>query len=198
MIYTKEQKKKIRETVSILVKDLRELWEMYPYEEIQIYVQLYLPDYGKNWFFIMNKKDIFLKAESNGNYTHLQRKGIKNKPYSEGDYEAHRQFIAKYEYVRAEVERIQSENASRVQKSLDSMDNISSKYSSESKAERKRLEASVQIDFNSQNRHEIEITEENGQTVGTINFGKQTIKIMTEGDIILVDKRTEAPKIKQK
>lgn len=42
----------------------------------------------------------------------------------------------------------------------------------------------------------VTITKENGQFVGTIKFGKHTIKIMSDGDISLMDYRGQKTKIK--
>ena len=196
---TKELKKEIKETIKILVKDLRTLWNLYPYEEIKLSLNLYLTNYGNYWYFIMNEKEITIREASNGNHTHLERKGINNKPYQVGEYLAHQQFINQYEKIRNQVESIQNSKKEQHESQMSKMSELRNKYSDESKKERKRLEASVQIDFPpSINVNDIEITEENGKTIGIIDFGKQLIKIITEGDIVLVDKRKDKGIVKEK
>lgn len=196
---TEQLRKEIRETIKVLVKDLRTLWSLYPYEEIKLSLNLYLYDYGDNWFFIMNEKEIIIKAESNGNHTHLERKGLNNKPYKEGDYLAHQQFIDRYESLRKDIEKIQTSKKELHELNINKMTELRNKYSEASKEEQKRLESSVQINFPpSLNTHAIEVTEENGKKIGIIDFGKQTIKIITEGDIILVDKKQHKDQIKTK
>lgn len=47
-------------------------------------------------------------------------------------------------------------------------------------------------------KKEIEIEKKDGKTIGTINFGERSISIITSGDIVLVPKKEEKPKVKEK
>ena len=63
----------------------------------------------------------------------------------------------------------------------------------------KNKEAEVRIDLpESLNAKEIYVSEEGNKKVGVIDFGQQTIKIITEGNIVLVNKSKEEPKVKRK
>ena len=59
--------------------------------------------------------------------------------------------------------------------------------------ELKRLkDATIELDFpETLAQKEIEIEKKDGQTIGTINFGDRSIRIITNGDIVLVPKREE-------
>ncbi len=62
---------------------------------------------------------------------------------------------------------------------------------------RQAREASIEFDFpSSVAPYEIEVTKEDGRTVGKIDFGDRTIKVITDGNIVLVNK--EDQKIKRK
>lgn len=197
MSYTKEEKKKIKETIKVIAKDLRALWNLYPYEEVKINLPFQISGYAGDWCLVMDEKNIKIKSKVTSHYTNLE-KGFTVGDYDDDAITARLYFIEAYEKVRAEVDEIQQFRAQKHHESLNKMDEIQNKYSEKSKKEAKKLESTVQIDFNSQNAHEIEITEENGSKIGIIKFGKQTIKLITEGDIIVIDKTKTSSKTKQK
>lgn len=61
-------------------------------------------------------------------------------------------------------------------------------------------EIDVKLDFpKTQNMHQIDVYEENGHTIGILNFGERTVKIITDGDIVLVRRDKEKqPKSKRR
>ena len=197
MTFTKEERKQIKKSRKTIVKDMRKLFNMYPYEDIEIPVNIHLaPKYGSYWKLLITKKKITIKSDT-GAYTKLYPGTLpKNKDDRDN---AHFQFISQYDSVRAKLVAIINEKLDKKENNLEKMTTVSSKYTKSSQKEQKKLEATVQIDIpKTQNVHEIEISEENGLKVGTINFGKQTIKIMTEGDIVLVNKNNTDNKVKRK
>lgn len=65
---------------------------------------------------------------------------------------------------------------------------------------REEPHSEVSIEFNfpeSIDKHQLEVTKENGYNIGVIDFGDKTIKIITSGDIVLVEK-DKVDKLKQK
>ena len=65
---------------------------------------------------------------------------------------------------------------------------------------REEPHSEVSIEFNfpeSIDTHQLEVTKENGCNIGVIDFGDKTIKIITSGDIVLVEK-DKVDKLKQK
>lgn len=201
MEYTEKEKKQIRKSRQAIVRDMRKLWKQYPYE-VQIPVDLDLPLYGKNWYLKILNDRIILYSNSSEKYTNLERHKVhhlQDLVYTEGDYEAHFQFIKQYDKVRKELEEVLKKRDESQQNNLDALTSISEKHGRKAEKQAKKLASTVQIDFpKTQNVHEIEITEEVGKKVGTIDFGKQIIKIVTEGDIVLVNKTQEQPKSKKK
>ena len=60
-------------------------------------------------------------------------------------------------------------------------------------------ETTIELDLpQTQNVQELKITEKGKKKIGTINFGKKTVKIVTEGKIILVNEKEEFPKVKKR
>lgn len=53
-----------------------------------------------------------------------------------------------------------------------------------------QISSAVEIDLPpSLNRNELEITEQDGNNIVTINFGEQSVRIITNGDVDIVDQR---------
>lgn len=202
--FTKEEKKQIRKSLKTVVKDMRSLWEIYPNDEIDIEVSLPevdLSDYGCFWHLLMDSKRIILYSAYSKNYSNLERHRIhhlQDLRYTKGDYLAHFGVIKAYDVIREKLYAELTKRKNKQQKNINSLVEIEKKHSPKTKEEKKKLEATVQIDLPpSNNVHEIEISEENGKKVGRIDFGAQTIKIITEGDIVLVNKQ-EKEKVKRK
>lgn len=200
--FTKEEKQQIRKSLKTVVKDMRSLWKIYPYEEVDIpiYVQdSDLNNYGCSWYLLMDSKRIIMYSQSTRNYTNLERHRIhhlQDLRYTIGDYIAHFQFINKYDQIKESLLKVLSERKAKQQKNIDSLIDIEKRHNSKNQKEKEKLAATVQIDLpQTQNRHEIEISEEDGKKVGRIDFGAQTIKFITEGDIVLVNKQE---KVKRK
>lgn len=204
MEFTTEEKRQIRKSLKTIVKDMRELWKIYPHQEVDIEVSLpnvNLSDYGCFWRLLMDKDKIILYSSSSKNYSNLERHRIHHLQdlcYTKGDYLAHFGVVSQYDQIRNRIEEIVKERYNRQQQNIDKLSDIEQRHSKKTKQEKEKLAATVQIDLPpTQNLHEIEISEENGKKVGRIDFGAQTIKIITEGDIVLVNK-TENSKVKRR
>ena len=197
MTFTKEEQKQIKKSRKTIVKDMRKLFNMYPYEKIEIPVNIHLaPKYGSYWYLVITKNRIAIKSDR-GAYTNLYPVIL---PQNKDDRDnAHFQFISQYDSVRSKLVAIINEKLARKEGNLEKMTTVSEKYTKSGQKKQKKLEATVQIDIpKTQNVHEIKISEENGLKVGIIDFGRQTIKIITEGDIVLVDKNKIDNKVKKK
>lgn len=193
-MYTREEKRQIKKSRKAVVKDMRKIWNMYPYEKIEIPVKLNMYEYGDYWKLIIEKRKILISSNRNS-YTMLYpRTSSKNK---EAGYMAHSQFITQYESVREELLRIVNSRLRNKNEHIKKLESVSS--SIKPKKEEKVKEAEVIIDLpDSMNTKEILVTEEGNKKVGVIDFGKQTIKIITEGNIVLVNKPKEDAKVKRK
>lgn len=192
-MYTKEEKKQIRKSRKAVVKDMRKIWNMHPYGEIVVPVTLNMKEYGNYWKLTINKKQIVLDCE--GTYTKLYPRILKRT--SEDGYTAHSQFITQYEKIREELLRTVTSRLKSKNEHIKKLEDISTGL--KNKKEQKNKEAEVRIDLpESLNAKEIYVSEEGNKKVGVIDFGQQTIKIITEGNIVLVNKSKEEPKVKRK
>ena len=65
--------------------------------------------------------------------------------------------------------------------------------------EETQSEATIQIELPvTNNRHEIEVSHEDGKTIGIIRLGAETIKIVTNGNLAVVNKdEKDGPKVKK-
>jgi len=194
MKFSKEEKRLIRENIKLLVKDMRELWEIFPYEKIKIPVGIYIDGYSPDWDLVIDKSKIELVCDDGyikSNSTSLERvPGIGDVyVYGKDEYLAHHQFIKKYDEIREELKHIVEKRAQTRKDSLEMLNAYNKKYKKQD-----IVEVSVP---ESKNPDLIEIKNEDGKNVGIIDFGDKSIKIITSGDIVLVNKEKETAKHKR-
>ena len=190
---TKEEKREIRKSRRVVVRDMKKIWAMHPYEKIEVPVNLNMREYGDNWKLKIDKKGMIL---SNGmHYTKLYPRKVLFK--NEAGYIAHSQFITQYESVREEILRIVNSRIRNKDEHIKKLESVSSSISHKEKEKPKEAEVTIDLP-GSMNTKEIIVTEEGNKKVGIIDFGKQTIKIITEGNIVLVNKPKEDVKAKGK
>lgn len=220
--FTDVEKKYIKETLQIVLKDIRNLY-MLAYQET-MFIEIDLKESDKYLLCIDDKKIALLILDSksmadewkslwnsnrvNFNYdgnvvleTRKRKLGknrekdkieysvSKNKIKCPHDLEIITRFLAQYEEIRTEIVKSVEFHQTKKNGLLDKLERIRTKYSGE-----------VLVDFgttSTQNRQEIEVTEENGKKVGTIDFGSRLVKIITEGDIVLTQIERAKEKIKQ-
>lgn len=196
-MFTKEEVRQINKSRRTLVKDMRKIFNIYPYQDIEVPVKLQMPSkYGYNWHLKISKKQIIIESD-NGTYTRLYPRNVSAN--REDGYKAHFQFISQYEDVREEIVRIVTRRANEKNENIERLSKVSDKYTKTGQKESKKLESTVTIDIpNSLNAKEIIVSEEEGKKIGIIDFGAQTIKIVTEGNIVLVNKPKEEVKTKRR
>jgi len=180
--------------------DLESIWKIQVLDEIKVPVELdgveKLADYpSKEWNFIMDSNGFYLKSDSSEHciYDKYTFALIKNKRVMMlkkiGDLDII--FIKEYDSIREKIiEKV--ENAIKEKKEeMDIIEKINKKY---------KNEAVVEIDLpESKNPQTIDIKRENSQNVGEINFGYATIRLITKGNIVLVnDSVSEKEKSKNK
>ena len=182
IVLSKEERKKIAKSLSFVLDDIREMWKDAETDEIRFDLEL-----GINCLFgfdlVINDNKISI--EKNGfDYTircYLERKLFGRVKRIPTDYNCALEFLKNYET------RIKPRIASAVNKSIkdkksgfDELKEIDQKYDKE---------AVIEVDLPpSTNQHIIEVTGVGDKKVGVINFGDRTIKIITNGEIVLVNK----------
>jgi len=125
----------------------------------------------------------------------LTTRNKQKKYYKNLNYKQKSEFIRNYSYIREKVIsgienlKTQAESIKKVHENeMKKINEIGQLYHGVS---------DVEIDLpQTTNQQQIEVTEENRKKIGTINFGHQTIRIITDGDIVVVNK--DAEKVKRK
>lgn len=100
------------------------------------------------------------------------------------------QFVVEYDHIRESLINYAQTALKDKKETMDKIRHIRSKYSNE-----------VFIDLgqnNSMNMQNIELQEENGKKIGSIDFGNRLVKIITEGDIVLTRVEETKERVKAK
>ena len=63
------QEKEIKKTMELLVKDMRSLYQIYPYENIEVGISMIVGDYGDFWNLIITGESINLYSNKHNNVT---------------------------------------------------------------------------------------------------------------------------------
>lgn len=181
--YSKKEQKQIEKAVTLAIKDLYLLWKKSTLDNIVVPVSLddikkyddKYENYG--WRFVIDRNELcFDNYETRLIFAKRNAVGMLGMCFPIGMPEII--FLREYETIREKVLQIVADDLNQKKANLDLASQISRKF-----------ESIVEIDVpKSQNVHEIEVSEEDGKKIGVINFGAQTVKIITEGDIVLVNK----------
>lgn len=164
--------------------DIRRLFEAATVEKIKVQLPLKYNGYTGaliitndaiklGTYLISTDETFFLEKK-------VRRQRIKRKP----SIDMAIPIIRNYEKIRKDIE-LQIESVTlntKAEKDLtkQAIANIRRNYTKD---------AIIELDLGfSQNRHEIEVVEDDGKRIGIINFGNRLIKIITDGDIVLIKK----------
>ena len=192
--YTHEEELRIRLAVIDVVRDLEELWNIGALEKIEIPVNLKGieklddlkdPSCVNDWNFVMDNDSIFIENDGNKlvfaqRFSTCEKMSIMQT--SGGDV----LFLKEYPKIREKIVESINKAVDEKKESLSVVGNIR-RYCNR--------DAIIEIDMPpTNNQHKIEITKEDGRNVGVIDFGNRTIKIISDGDIVLVN-RKEANKV---
>lgn len=217
MKYTKEEKKKIKKAYELVISDLNAIWQQCEEETLKFIVDgIWKVSESINtkhhmrliydWYLVLTKRNAYVVNETGDtvfDIITLATSDIRGqlKPSCK-EIELVAGFIEAYPKIRERAIRKIEENIikkankkeSDIKRKKEQLENIRKVTQTYEK------EASIEIDLpKTQNQHQLVVTEEDGRTIGTLDFGGRTIKVITDGDIVLVRKiNKEQPKIKQK
>ena len=194
--YSKEEATVIKNAYDNVLDVLDDLWSLSEYEQISVSLSMNGIDKVKkeyphwDWFLVLNDHGIFLESRFRSEPTRiiLEQKTMINKKrkYDLGVIEI---FLKEFEKAKEKVEIQVKQGKIEKQKSLEGFALLEQKYAKE---------ARVEIELpDTMNQHTLEIKQENGQTVGKLNFESSIIKIITRGSIT-VDKQEDYPYVKRK
>ncbi len=187
--FSREEKDAINERMSNVVKEIRDLFEISGYTEIKIPINARFIYCGKNPILCIDENKMYLQSRWHKKTTSYFMKGICEyfKDSSDDEFNDSVTFLKHYPKVKDKL--VQMAEAGQKAKGELFEELESSKRASEA-----LVEISLPASLNCQ---EIEVVEENNQKVGTINFGDMTIKLITNGDIVLVNRKKPAVKSKR-
>ena len=186
MEFTKEEKRELKETLNVVLNDLESLWQL---AEITQFTQSFQTSDSPldDLTIIINKKGIKLGDEITWeNYLRLFKKNRGNCKIQ--DFNQVYYFLQNYEKIRSNLEaEIQSTSSDKT-KRMQQITELRHKYDKE---------AVVEINFpQTLNQQVIEVKKEDNKTIGEIKMGYGTIKIATQGEIVL-SSPNETPKVKK-
>ena len=185
LMFTKEEKKEIRETLNVVLDDLEELWKIANIDEVNCYY-----DYGDFHFysgtrsFKITKTGMRIRVDSEKNIflekflpfpTKLK---IKNKDYGEIF-----EFLRNYERIRSSIERDIRLNSERKNEGLAALKSLKEKY---------QKEATIELELPpANNLTTFDVHKEDGKTIGEVRMGAVVLRIITKGSIVLLNESVE-------
>lgn len=195
MILTTKEKRLIRSTIRLLIKDIRKLVKDYPESKIRVFAfQEEIGNYGSNWYLEITAKQIYLQERHKESTSLIARKNKRYAVVDEDDYIAQYHFIKNYDLIRKNIEEIVNKKLRQIQENVDLMNSTRNKYKKKIK-EKKQNKATIEVELPpSNNQYQLEVTEEDGKTIGKLNFNGLTLTLLVDEGI----KITNKPKNKQK
>ena len=195
--FTDKEKIYIGETLNIVLEDLEKIVSLYPIPYYTIEIDNLSLSFGNTY---ISLKEI-------NSYHSISLSSIKGKGYkdeekskktkraifytlTEEEQNIVARFLANYEAYRNQAIEKLKEVTEDKNDLFNKLQALRVKYSSE-----------VSVDFgqiSTQNVKTLEVTKENGRSIGTIDFGSRIVKIITDGDIVLKKVEPVKEKVKQK
>lgn len=190
LVFTQEEKDKMREALDNVVSDLRSIYE--ESESDKISYEFKTIENGKEYEYYLgiNKKEAYIVHKYSDWYMNLdKRQGKKYKTMPIKDYTLVFEFLKKYDTIRSGVVSLAKKSAQQKRIGMRAIEAIMDKYSKE---------AVIEVEMpETVNQTTIEVIEEDGKNVGRINIGPLSLKILASPSVKIVGK-TEKGKVKTK
>lgn len=216
LVFTEEEIKYVKETLNIVLDDIRKIYALTPQEniflEIEIEEEKYLLSIGPKEIALLTLKvdkeewqKLFIKGDANFDYKGnilLEQERIKsdsswrikseetyfwrNELADKSSIEPIARFLAQYDTIRKDIISHIETCHSEKEDIMSKLQHLRTIYGGE-----------VYVNLGeakTMNMQKIEVEEQNGKKIGTIDFGNRLVKIITEGDIVL----TQIEPVKQK
>jgi len=194
--YTKKEMNVFKKALKTVLEDLESLWDLKTFDELEFDVEL--PGISscedhyteEGWSFVMEEYGFYLiNRQCDQIINFATRNKLGQLQYHLKIHSRDIIFLREYDKIREKVvsriEKIQSAK----QENIDMAKNLIGKYSKN---------AVVEITLpNTNNQQTIEVVEENGKKIGTLNFGDMAIKIISSAYIDFQTKTDSKTKRKQ-
>lgn len=196
--YNEQEYKVLEKALITAINELERLWQIGSVNEIRIKTRLIgmkeCHDYYQDnqWELVIDDSGIYLEQNcsiGSNTYAFAKRKSNgKLKIYST-IYQEDIIFLDEFDEIRNSVIDFVNEASKIKEGTVAKAQTLIDKYSQ-----------TATIDINlpeTNNRQKIEVVEENGQKIGTLNFGNMLLRIITSADIEFVNKK-EKESVKRK
>lgn len=179
MEYTNEDKQNMRETLDVVLDDLRALYDAAETETLEISFYLHGDLYGRYNLCINKKKICFCNDHDKDRNILDQPLSLVKRPKIK-NHDLMYAFLSEYELIRTKVEEEATYKTTEIYEMRKKLSEIKKRYSHESIIE-------VELE-ETNNPRSVEVKKENGNTIGEFRFGHDTIRIITKGNIVFVNK----------
>lgn len=195
--FTDKEKIYIGETLNIVLEDLEKIVSLYPIPYHTIEIDNLSLSFGNTY---ISLKEI-------NSYHSISLSSIKGKGYKDEEKskkpkranfytltEEEQNIVARF---LANYESFRNQSIEKLKEVTEDKNDLFSRL----QALRVKYSTEVSVDFgqiSTQNVKTLEVTKENGRSVGTIDFGSRIVKIITDGDIVLKKVEPVKEKIKAK
>lgn len=192
MTFTKEEKNEIKKSLNVVLDDIRELWNISQPDEVSISLEGDL----ENWRLKIGREKVKLERfwYDDIDRIYFERPGISKPNRTPSNYEVAMVFVSNYEEIRKKIEQEIKDKTKGKEFFFQKLKEVDMKFNKY---------ADIEIDAPpTNNLQELEVTTtKDGNKVLTINFGERTIRLITNGGFVLVDKsktttQTEQTEIK--
>jgi len=176
--FSSEERRKIKKAINLILDDIRELWKITPIEEINIHIDQLLKCYYCD--LCINENEIYLQRGVSLKIT-LEEQKIEIKIKRINDYQICLDLVQNYEGIRKKILEIIEKYGNEKEDYFYKIDNLLNKYNNKGKKSKK-------ISKSEENILDLDDT---FQSISVINFGNDTINLVTNGVLVLKDKPDE-------
>ena len=192
--FNKEELGYLKDTLRLVLEDINEIYETSELEIISI--DFLTHSEQERWKLITSDHKLTLKKDDQFLAEFCRIKPTKknkgryeyNYQWTNFGYNVILRFLASYKDIRKMLLETAQNGLNSKETLMDELRKLRTNFTKE-----------VYVDFgtnNTQNQHALEVTEQDGKSVGTINFGQKTVKIITDGEIILTHTKQIEEKVK--
>lgn len=188
-LYTKEEQKLMIETLDAITTDLRDLYNISCQEEMSYGFKIG-GDYGNDYLLSITSKNIVLYLKYS-DYRMILEKNGKNKTIPRiHNYMLLSDFLTMYNQIRPGIEHKAMAQSKNKENAIKKIKKLKDMY---------QRDTTIEIEFNStNNKRTIELSSEDGKKIGEIRLGNETIRIITNSEIEVVNKPQEMTKTKKR
>lgn len=189
--FTKEEKEKLKETLAVVVEDLRSIFNTAGSDEISYEFEVLENEHTNNYSLVINKREMYLMLHYSDWYMNLDkvRQNGKVKMCPIKDYNFVFLFLQKYETIRKNIANTARVNQKNKEYGMRRIQEIYNQYIKE---------ATIEVEIpDTINQSSIEVIQEDGKNVGKVNIGPLSLRILASPSVKIIERKTDV-KVKKK